>query len=156
MSNLTLQTRLRMTGPHFFLASSSAGAYCAAQYEPDHEWIRVTWRGFVISEDGVQGATAYLQLLQNQPARLLLNDNSGVTGPWFDSLDWLQRIWAPQAVALGLQYVAHVLPANGFPSVLPPPDAFAGQFELQIFHSVADAEHWLGNCAQAHRSNQVA
>jgi hypothetical protein len=38
----------------------------------------------------------------------LLNDNSQIKGPWFDSVDWLQRVWAPQAASLGLRYVAHV------------------------------------------------
>ncbi|MCB2410214.1 hypothetical protein [Hymenobacter lucidus] len=138
-----------MTTPHFALSSRSLDVYCAARYEPVHEWFRVTWRGFVVNEDGVRGATAYLQLLGALPCAMLLNDNSGVTGPWFDSLDWLERIWAPQAIALGLRYVAHVLPAHDFPSVLPPADAFAGQFELQIFTTVAEAEQWLSSCRAA-------
>ncbi|TGE28857.1 hypothetical protein [Hymenobacter metallicola] len=145
-----------MTGPTFTLATSSQDAYCAAQYEPENEWIRITWRGFVINDDGVQGATAYLGMLQAVPCAMLLNDNSGVTGPWFDSVDWLQHIWAPQVKALGLRYVAHVLPANDFPSVLPPADAFAGQFELQIFSTLAEAEQWLASCRRAQASDQVA
>lgn len=145
-----------MTKPDYLLTTPIQDAYCAIRFEPAHQWFRITWHGFVINEDGVEGATAHLKLMQDRPAHLLLNDNSGVTGPWFDSLDWLQRIWAPQVVALGLRYVAHVLPANDFPSVLPPHDAFAGQFELQIFGTVAEAEQWLTQCRDAHTSEQVA
>lgn len=141
-----------MSTPHFSLSTTSRGIYCTAQYEPETAWLRVTWRGFVENEDGVRGATASLQLLHEAPCALLLNDNSRVVGPWFDSLDWLERIWAPQAVALGLRYVAHVLPADNFPAALPPADAFAGQFELQIFGTTAEAEQWLRSCRAALRA----
>ncbi|UOQ70631.1 hypothetical protein [Hymenobacter cellulosilyticus] len=145
-----------MASPCFSLVFPNQAVYCAAQYEPENDWFRIVWSGFVINDDGVAGATAYLQALQQAPSSLLLNDNSGVTGPWFDSLDWLQHIWAPQVVALGLRYVAHVLPANDFPSVLPAPEAFSGQFELQIFSTVAEAEHWLHTCRDALPQGQVA
>jgi hypothetical protein len=135
-----------MTVPQFSLTTSTQEVYCTAHYEPAADWVRITWSGFVRSDDGVRGATAYLQLLRTAPCHLLLNDNSGVTGPWFDSLDWLETIWAPQAVQLGLRYVAHVLPTQEFSPVLPPATAFAGEFELQIFSTVADAEQWLASC----------
>ncbi|UOQ51381.1 hypothetical protein [Hymenobacter cellulosivorans] len=95
-------------------------------------------------------------MLQGEPCTMLLNDNSGVTGPWFDSIDWLEHVWAPQVAALGLRYVAHVLPTNDFPSVLPPANTFAGQFELQIFSTVAEAEQWLRSCRHGRSSGQVA
>ncbi|TGE20087.1 hypothetical protein [Hymenobacter elongatus] len=145
-----------MAKAHVSLTSSTQEVYCVAQYEPARQWFRISWSGFVINDNGVTGATAYLELLQGINCALLLNDNSRVTGPWFDSVDWLQRIWAPQAVALGLRYVAHVLPANDFPSVLPDPDAFADQFELQIFSTVADAEQWLDACHNSLQQNLVA
>ncbi|UOQ51382.1 hypothetical protein [Hymenobacter cellulosivorans] len=44
-----------MTGPSFLLSNQARHAYCAAQYEPENEWIRITWSGFVINDDGVQG-----------------------------------------------------------------------------------------------------
>ncbi|PJJ60135.1 hypothetical protein [Hymenobacter chitinivorans] len=145
-----------MTGPSFLLSNQARHVYCAAQHEPENGWIRLTWSGFVINDDGVQGASSYLRLLQGTPCSRLLNDNSRVTGPWFDSIDWLEHVWAPQVVALGLRYVAHVLPANDFPSVLPPADTFAGLFELQIFTTVAEAEQWLRSRGAAHSAEQVA
>jgi hypothetical protein len=43
---------------------------------------------------------------------MLLNDNSQLTGPWFESTDWLAHVWLPQAEHLGLRYVAHVVQAD--------------------------------------------
>jgi len=81
----------------------------------------------------------------------LLNDNSQVLGPWFDSVDWLHRIWAPQAERLGLQYVAHVLQPHTEDDLglLLRQNPFAGKFELQFFTNLEDAACWLRDCQQA-------
>ena len=123
-------------------------SFCALTYEEADHWLRATWRGFVDPLEAMQGAEAYLLRVEQEPSSFLLNDNLQLQGPWFDSLDWLAEVWVPQAVRLGLRYVAHVVQANQpndiisshFPMVLP--------FELQIFHEVADAQQWLRQCQQ--------
>lgn len=126
-------------------------SFCALSYEETEGWLRATWQGYVDPLEAQEGAVAYLQHAARQPSALLLNDNSQLHGPWFDSLDWLGEVWVPQAERLGLRYVAHVVPTNRhadilstrFPRLLP--------FELQLFHDLADAQQWLRQCRAASR-----
>ena len=121
-------------------------SYCALTYEEANGWLRATWQGYVDPLEAREGAEAYLQHAAQQPCALLLNDNSQLSGPWFDSLDWLGEVWVPQATRLGLRYVAHIVQADR------PTDAIADQFplslpfELQIFHDLTSAQQWLRQC----------
>ena len=76
----------------------------------------------------------------------LLNDNSHLRGPWFESLDWLAEVWVPQAAALGLHYVAHVLQTDRPADILPRRLPASVPFDLQIFDNVDDAKRWLQQC----------
>jgi hypothetical protein len=116
---------------------------CSLTYEQAQGWLRATWRGYVDPMEAMRGAEAYLCHAVRTPSAYLLNDNSQLRGPWFDSLDWLAEVWVPQAAQVGLRHVAHVLQADRHSDILPSrlPDTLP--FELQIFRDVADAQHWL-------------
>jgi hypothetical protein len=124
--------------------------YCLATYHEATQCLHTTWKGVVTTHDGQRGATELLRLLPRLEVAYLLNDNSQVIGPWFDSVDWLQRIWAPQAGRLGLRYVAHVLQPHieDDLGLLLRQNPFAGKFELQFFTSLEDADCWLRECQQ--------
>jgi hypothetical protein len=119
---------------------------CILTYDEAEGWLSATWQGYVDQLEAQAGAEAYLSRFSLVPTPLLLNDNSQLRGPWFDSLDWLGDVWVPQAARLGLRYVAHVVQAdrpsdiisNQLPAMLP--------FELQIFQDLADAQQWLREC----------
>jgi hypothetical protein len=122
---------------------------CILTYEEAEGWLCATWQGYVDPLEAREGAAAYLRHAAQRPCSLLLNNNSQLRGPWFDSLDWLGEVWVPQAARLGLRYVAHVVQADrpadtistSFPLSLP--------FELQIFQDLADAQQWLRECHAA-------
>ena len=116
---------------------------CALTYEEENHWLRATWRGYVDPTEAMRGAEAYLQHAARMPCPLLLNDNSALRGPWFDSLDWLAEIWVPQASRLGLRYVAHVLQADRHSDIIPTRLPDSVPFELQIFQNLEDAQDWL-------------
>jgi hypothetical protein len=116
---------------------------CALTYEETDQWLRATWRGYVDPVEARQGAEAYLFHAAHLPCNLLLNDNTQLRGPWFDSLDWLADVWVPQAARLGLRYVAHVLQADRNFDILPSRLPASVPFELQIFQDLDDAQHWL-------------
>jgi hypothetical protein len=128
---------------------STDNSTCILTYSEIEQWLCATWNGYVDPLEAREGATAYLNHAAQQPCALLLNDNSRLQGPWFDSLDWLGDVWVPQAARLGLCYVAHVVQADrptdaisaGFPLSLP--------FELQLFQSLTDAQQWLRQCRLA-------
>ena len=124
--------------------------YCRAFYSEATRCLHLAWTGVITTPDGEHAATELLRLLPKSPVQYLLNDNSQVLGPWFDSLDWLQRIWAPQAGRLGLCYVAHVLQPHTEDDLglLLQQNLFAGKLELQFFTSLEDADCWLRECQQ--------
>ncbi|MDO7851332.1 hypothetical protein [Hymenobacter convexus] len=123
------------------------GSRCTLTY--DHEgWLRATWRGFVDMSEALRGADNYLNKLKELRCPYLLNDNVALQGPWFDSIEWLERIWVPQAVGMGLRYVAHVVQADSLSDTITTHfnGPQVGGLELQIFQRVADAEAWLRHC----------
>ncbi|MGI4734793.1 MAG: hypothetical protein ACRYG7_06385 [Janthinobacterium lividum] len=127
----------------------SDGSACRLTYEAAEGWLRGTWSGYVDEDEAMRGAAAYLRRAALAPCPYLLNDNVALRGPWFDSLDWLARAWVPAAARLGLRYVAHVVQADRHADIIPerlPPGA---PFELQVFHDLAQAQHWLRLCRNA-------
>lgn len=87
------------------------GSTCVLTYEESEQWLQATWSGYIDPIEALQGAEAYLQHAGQRPCTFLLNDNSQLRGPWFESLDWVVDVWVPQAQQLGLRYVAHIVQA---------------------------------------------
>ena len=129
---------------------------CALFYDEAEHWLYAMWRGYVDPLEAMHGAEAYLLYAAQQPASMLLNDNSQLSGPWFESTDWLVHVWLPQARRLGLRYVAHVRQADRYHdiiSVLKPAEL---PFELQVFEDVDAARCWLRECRAAGLAQQPA
>jgi hypothetical protein len=124
------------------------GSRCTLTFDESNHWLRATWRGFIDSEEAFRGAENYLQQLADIRCPYFLNDNTTLHGPWFDSLDWLMRIWAPQAARMGLRYVAHVVQADTKHDTITtaPRNPAACLFDLQFFDNVPEAEEWLRTC----------
>ena len=134
------------------------GSRCTLTYDEAGHWLRATWSGFVDVWEAQRGAQNYLNQLETIRCAYLLNDNSPMQGPWFDSLDWVRLVWAPEAARMGLRYLAHVVQANTLHDVLTdtlvPLDC---EFELQVFQTVAEAEAWLRACqASGGATNRLA
>lgn len=119
---------------------------CALFYDETEHWLCATWRGYVDPVEAMHGAEAYLAHAIQTPSAMLLNDNSQLTGPWFESTDWLAHVWLPQAERLGLRYVAHVVQADQHDDIVTSLKPTNLPFELQIFHELAQAQHWLREC----------
>jgi hypothetical protein len=125
-------------------------SFCALSYNEAEEWLQAVWHGHVDPMEAHRGAQAYLEHAGRVPSPFLLNDNSQLQGPWFDSLDWLADVWVPQAVRLGLRYVAHIVQADQHHDILTARLVGGLPFELQIFQEPADARHWLREMRLAH------
>ena len=122
--------------------------YCITEYVPAEGWLLTTWMGFVSPADAEQGALATLEPHYLDPISCLLNNNSQIQGPWFDSVAWLKRVWVPQAVRLGLRYIAHVAQPHTEADLgmLLSRNPFGGQINLQVFTAAEDAASWLRDC----------
>ena len=127
--------------------SDTDGSRCTLSLEPD-SWLRAIWCGFIDMQEALRGADNYLQALQGLRNPCLLNDNVQMMGPWFDSIEWLERMWAPQAVQMGLRYVVHVLQADSLSDILTVHfnKGRSGPLEFQIFRQVPEAKAWLRAC----------
>ena len=128
------------------------GSRCILTLDEANGWLRATWRGFVDMAEALRGADNYLRQLADLRCPYLLNDNVALRGPWFDSIDWLEQVWVPQATAMGLRYVAHVVQADSLSDIITVnfrgSQVGEGGLELQIFQQVAEAEAWLRSCQQ--------
>ena len=128
------------------------GSRCILSFEEPDGWLRATWRGFVDMQEAKRGADNYLAHAAAFRSPYLLNDNFALHGPWFDSLEWLEDVWLPHALELGLRYVAHVVQADTHTDFFTHsfPEPLTGRLELQIFQEVGPAEEWLRNCQHHH------
>ncbi|NVO31847.1 hypothetical protein [Hymenobacter lapidiphilus] len=133
---------------HISTLYDTDGSSCTLTFEEPDGWLRATWRGYIDPAEAVRGAENYLSHAALQPCPYLLNDNSALRGPWFDSVDWLERVWLPHALRLEIRFIAHVAQANTHADLLTRSfqQAVQGQLELQVFSAVAEAEHWLRSC----------
>ena len=122
---------------------------CALSYDETECWIQAVWRGHVDQAEATKGAEAYLYHATQVPCSYLLNDNSQLVGPWFESLEWLLHVWVPQAERLGLRYVAHIVQADQHHDIFTRPHDIPLPFELQIFQNPEDARHWLASVRDA-------
>ncbi len=124
-------------------------SFCALTHEEAERWLRATWRGYVDQAEAMRGAEAYLQHAAQHACTYLLNDNSRLVGPWFESLEWLLHVWVPQAERLGLRYVAHIVQADQHHDIFTRQHRMPLPFELQIFQNPEDARHWLASVRDA-------
>ncbi|WP_019946345.1 hypothetical protein [Hymenobacter aerophilus] len=125
---------------------------CTVHYDELVGWLRAVWLGYVDVNQAYLGAGRLLEIEQKLHCPYLLNDNSGVRGPWFDSMEWLSRVWMPRAAALGLRYVAHVAQPGelGGESAAVHHAPLPEGLEVQVFDTTADAEQWLADMQAAH------
>lgn len=126
------------------------GSRCALTYDAPNAWLRATWRGFVDPIEAMRGAQQYLDYAPRFQCPFLLNDNRALRGAWFDSVEWLETVWLPRALQLGLRYVAHVVQADTRTDILTLtfPQHLVDRLELQLFDHVSHAEAWLRSCQQ--------
>jgi hypothetical protein len=128
--------------------SFRTGGQCTLSLEQADGWLRAVWSGYITTDDAMSGALNYLAQVGPFHTLYLLNDNTSLRGPWFNSVEWLDRVWLPQAVQLGLRYIAHVVQADTHSDILTLTCQvpIADVFELQLFDDVASAQEWLRAC----------
>ena len=121
------------------------GSSCTLDFDEAEGWLRAVWVGPVDPNEAYNGAARLLDAMQTWHCPYLLNDNSQLTGPWFDSVEWLQRVWAPQAAKLGLRYIAHIAQPHDLvqQAAALSAQSLSNNIELQLFDTVPEAEEWL-------------
>jgi hypothetical protein len=88
--------------------------YLSIEYDQARQCYYNRWRGYITSDNIVEGSSTYLELLASSPCPRLLTDNRRVVGSWQEALDWLAKHWAPQASSIGLRWLAIVVSPGSF------------------------------------------
>lgn len=131
------------------------GSSCELEYDEADGWLRATWLGHVDPTEAYHGAARYLHAMEGLHCPYLLNDNSRLSGPWFDSVEWLGTVWGPQASRLGLRYIAHVAQPHDLldQAAALTKEPFGSELSVQVFDNVATAQEWLREMQGKHSVN---
>lgn len=130
---------------HLHSLAFPSGGPCYLSYAKP---LGVTWVGYVGPAEAVHGGRGCLPQASPLHCCYLLNDNLVLSGPWFDSLEWLRSGWLPKAQRLGLRYVANVVQGGSrIDSLTQQASPFAtGKVALPLLDAAPDAEAWLQSC----------
>ncbi|WP_276499581.1 hypothetical protein [Pontibacter litorisediminis] len=127
------------------LKKGNGDVFFEASRSPGNVYIFVNWIGIQSLETVMMGNNQILAMLREKPCKGLLNSNRELIGPWDVAVNWLAYRWAPQAKALGLQHLAHVLSPGiygqrSFKALYP---NIKEQLDVKSFEDEKAAEAWL-------------
>lgn len=81
-------------------------------YDDENHWLYADWQAEQDSFSVQAGALKMLDLLRQEKARKVLNDNRRVETTWADAAEWGGRVWFPLMAEAGLEYFAWVYSPN--------------------------------------------
>jgi hypothetical protein len=128
----------------FELRTSSGDIFAFVSKEKHTPWIYVQLVGSVDLTSLKRTMLKYTNVITKQGCHYVLSDRRISEGNWFEINHWIEHKWAPMAIRVGLQYIAHVT-APTATSQLAAQDLASRiiGFEFKSFESMEDAESWL-------------
>lgn len=84
------------------------------KYDPVNQWIYVDWKGYLSVHEVQKSCNQILKYFREKQAHKLLNDNTHVSGIWWDASEWIAEQWFPEMLEAGLKYVAWVYSGSQF------------------------------------------
>lgn len=81
-------------------------------YDDANGWLYADWQAEQDSFSVQAGALKLLDVLRQEKARKVLNDNRRVETTWADAAEWGGRVWFPLMAEAGLEYFAWVYSPN--------------------------------------------
>ncbi|MCC3156728.1 hypothetical protein LJ737_05730 [Hymenobacter sp. 15J16-1T3B] len=81
-------------------------------YDTANDWLLAEWQAEQDSFSVQAGALKMLDLLRQEGARKVLNDNRRVQTIWADAAEWGGKVWFPLMAEAGLEYFAWVYSPN--------------------------------------------
>ena len=127
------------------LASSFDKVYLTIEFDEANNWIYSNWIGLIATENVIEGCEAIIDFLHEHPCPSILNDNQLLNGSWSSANDWIAQHWVPQARAIGLKRVAHIVSPGifGQASAAEMATRLGSQLEMRLFQDVEMAKAWL-------------
>ncbi|TLM94212.1 hypothetical protein [Hymenobacter jeollabukensis] len=87
-------------------------AVISISYDYTNDWLYVDWQAEQDAFSVQAGALKMLELLRQERARKVLNDNRRVQTIWADASEWGGKVWFPLMAEAGLEYFAWVYSPN--------------------------------------------
>ena len=95
-----------------------------------------------------------LELLESVKCPFKLNDNTHLSGPWSDSVEWLEQTWLPRAMRAGIKYLAHVASKDSFGEIsgeVMRVSKIGQELYYQMFATKGEALAWLKECQEKYQ-----
>jgi PAS domain S-box-containing protein len=114
-------------------------------YNQEHSRIDADWTGFQNLESIQKGCLRILDMLGENNAHKVLNNNIHVLGNWSEAADWSNTEWFPAMEKAGLQYFAWIYSPSVFSqlSAKKSVDTLTGKVVFQFFNDAALATEWI-------------
>ena len=117
----------------------------AIVYNQEAKRLEADWLGFQDFTSVRHGCMLMLDMLRDNKAEKVLNDNRNVLGTWSEAADWAGSEWLPMMEQAGLKYFAWIFSASAFSqlSAKKSVDVMQGNVFTRFFTDVKLAEEWL-------------
>ena len=121
------------------------------RYNPELNIIDTRWEGYASKNDLKKACQVGLELTRVVKCPFKLNDNTNFSGPWSDSVAWLEKEWLPEAMRAGVRYLAHVAAPDSFGETageVMKMSLIGRHLDVCIFPNREKALNWLKSCQQ--------
>jgi hypothetical protein len=116
------------------------------EYKSSLNLVEATWFGSATIQDLKNAVVAGLEVHEKTHCAYRLNDNTGFSGPWAESVAWLEEEWLPRAYKAGIRYLAHIARPSSFGELggeAMLQGKIGAQIEVAVFSDRAAAIKWL-------------
>lgn len=116
------------------------------RYNTLSNMVEAEWQGTATQQDLKKAVIAGLELHERTQCAYRLNDNTGFSGPWSDSVAWLEEEWLPRAYQSGIRFLAHISRPGSFGEqggVAMLQGKIGSQIEVALFSDRVEALLWL-------------
>ncbi len=119
--------------------------YVQIRYNAEADQLEARWFGYQALETVERGGLKILELLKENRAGKLLNDNTDVLGNWSEASEWVALDLLPKMEAAGLKYIGWVQSRSAFSrlSAQKTADLAKVDIEMSFFSERMAAEAWL-------------
>lgn len=116
------------------------------EYNSASNIVAADWHGTATQQDLRNAVVIGLEVHERTRCPYRLNDNTAFSGPWADSVAWLEQEWLPRAYAAGIRYLAQVARAGSFGEQAGEAmfhGKIGSQIEVALFPDRPAAVEWL-------------
>ncbi|QCR23698.1 hypothetical protein [Pontibacter sp. SGAir0037] len=123
--------------------------FYTVEYREDLDIIDTLWYGYASASDLKKACEIGLEVLEATHCPFKLNDNTQLSGPWSESVKWLEHEWLPKAMQAGVRFLAHVAMPDSFgeeAGEVMRISKIGQELQYKVFSSREDALVWLKAC----------